>query len=322
MPKAKAGRRTTKTKPKVASSTTHARRLRSPVYKSFRRSQKIKHPAVLPGSFTIFKKSLQPLVHNWRLFLTITLIYGALSVILVRGLGGSLDLSGLKSSLKSGFSGNYASLLTGVTLFSYLVGSAGSSANPAGGAYQTALVIIMSLVVIWTLRQLLAGHIVRARDGFYRGTYPLIQFILVLLVIGLQLLPLAIGSWLYSTVVTNAIAVTGLEKFTWALLAFGLALLSLYMICSSIFGLYIVTLPDMTPMKALRSARELVRYRRWTVLRKILFLPLALVIIGGLFMIPLILIVTAAAEWIFFLLSMFTLVVVHAYMYTLYREML
>lgn len=254
--------------------------------------------------------------------MSITLIYGLLTVILVRGIGGSLDLSGLKDNLKGGFSGNGSSLLTGVTLFSYLLGSAGTSTNPAGGVYQTVLIIIMSLVIIWALRQVLSGHKIRARDAFYNGTYPLVPFVLVLLVVGLQLLPLLAGSWLYSTVISSGIAVTELEKFTWAILAFLLAILSLYMICSSLFALYIVTLPEMTPMKALRSARQLVLYRRWTILRKILFLPLVLLILGGAIMIPLILLITPAAEWIFFMLSMFVLVVVHAYMYTLYRELL
>ena len=94
------------------------------------------------------------------------------------------------------------------------------------------------------------------------------------------------------------------------------------MICSSLFALYIVTLPNVTPMKALRSARQLVLHRRFLVLRKILFMPLALLVLGAIIMIPLIIFLTFAAEWIFFLLSMFVLTVVHAYMYTLYRELL
>ena len=60
------------------------------------------------------------------------------------------------------------------------------------------------------------------------------------------------------------------------------------------FALYIVTLPDMTPMKALRSARELVRYRRWTVLRKVLFLPLMLLVVAAIIMVPIIILADAA----------------------------
>ncbi len=301
---------------------TQFRKLKSPTYKSFRISKRLKHPTKLPSAFKIFKASIKTLGANRNLFLIITLIYGLLTVILVRGIGGALNLSDLKSSLQSGFNGSLGNFFTGLTLFSYLLSSAGTSANPAGGVYQTLLIIIMSLVVIWALRQVLAGRKIKAKEAFYQGTFPLIPFILVLLVIGLQLLPLALGSWLYSTVITSGIAITGIEKFLWALLAMLLATLSLYMICSSLFALYIVTLPNMTPMKALRSARQLVLYRRWTVLLKILFLPLALIIIGAAVMIPLIIFVTPLAEWIFFLLSMFTLVVVHTYMYTLYRQML
>jgi hypothetical protein len=312
-----------KNKPKTKSETAKPRRLKQPSYKTFKHSKKIKHPdGPLPSAFTILKSSLAILKQDWKLFLTITLIYGALTVVFVRGFGGSLNLTELKDALKSGLEGSEGNLLTSITLFGYLLGSAGAANSPTGGVYQTLLVIVVSLVTIWALRQVYASHKIRARDAFYKGTYPLVQFTLILLVISLQLLPLIFGSWLYSAAVSNGIAVTGLERFVWAILAFLLALLSLYLICSSLFALYVVTLPDMTPMKALRSARQLVLYRRWTVLRKILFLPLMLLIVGALIMIPLILVFTPAAEWIFFLLSMAVLIIVHTYMYTLYRELL
>jgi hypothetical protein len=144
----------------------------------------------------------------------------------------------------------------------------------------------------------------------------------VLFVIGIQLLPLLAGNWLYATVIGGGIAVTGLEKLIWILLVILLILLSLYMVSSSVFALYISTLPDMTPLSALRSAREIVRYRRWVVMRKVLFLPVCLLIIGALIMVPLIIFVTPLAEWVYFGLSMLSLAVIHSYMYSLYRELL
>jgi hypothetical protein len=309
--------------PKKKTAQSAPRKLKQSAYKSFRMSKRIKPTAAkLPSSWKIWRGSLGILKNNWKLFLGITLIYGILTIILVRGIGGSLNLSQLKSSLTSGFSGSLASLGTATALFTYLVGSAGASGNPAGGTYQTLLIIIVSLATIWALRQVLADNAVRIRDSFYNGMYPLIPFILILLVIGLQLIPLLLGSWLYSTVISNNIAATSPEKVIWFLIFILLAILSLYMICSSLFALYIVTLPDMTPVKALRSARQLVLHRRWIVIRKIIFLPLALLIIVALIIFPLILFLTAAAEWVFFFLSMFLLIVVHAYMYSLYRELL
>lgn len=319
----KAKNATSKSPKTSYSLTAQARRLKQPSYKSFRLSKRIRHPTVrLAGSFRLLREALGLIRQHWRLFITITLIYGLSTIILVRGLGPGLNLGELKATLKDGFNGQYGNLAAGAVLFSYLVGSAGSSASADGSVYQTVLTIIVSLATIWTLRQVLAGNKIQARDGFYRGTYPLVPFILVLLVIGLQLVPLVASSWLYSVIISNGIAVTAIEKATWFILFFLLSLFSLYMISSSVFALYIVTLPDMTPMKALRSARQLVRYRRWAVLRKILFLPLALLMLGATIMIPLVLLVTPVAEWIFFFLSMFVLLIVHAYMYMLYRELL
>jgi hypothetical protein len=184
------------------------------------------------------------------------------------------------------------------------------------------LTVLISLVTIWALRQVLAGRKIGVKESYYQGVYPLIPFTLVLLVMGLQLIPFAAGSWLYATIVSNGIAVTLAEKAVWTLLFFALSLLSLYMICSSVFALYIVTLPNMTPLKALRSARQLVLHRRSVVLRKILYLPLVLLLLGVVIMIPIVLLLTPIAEWVFFLLSMFVLIFVHAYMYTAYRELL
>jgi hypothetical protein len=75
-------------------------------------------------------------------------------------------------------------------------------------------------------------------------------------------------------------------------------------------------------MEALRSARELVRYRRWAVLRKIVFLPVALLVIGAAITIPAIYLITSFAGIVFFVLSMIGLAVIHSYMYRLYRELL
>lgn len=259
---------------------------------------------------------------NKDLFIGITLLYGLLNLLLVQGLASNTDVGNLKHSLNQLFTGNVGSLVSAAGVFVILVGSAGNGSSQTAGAYQLILGLITSLAVIWALRQILAGKKIRVRDAYYRGVYPLVPFVLVLIVIGLQLIPLLIGATLYSIVMTGGIAVLAVEQILWALLFLVLALFSLYMICSSLFALYIVTLPDMTPMKALRSARELVRYRRWMVLRKILALPVMLFIAAAIIMVPIIVWLTPLAQWVFFLLTMAALVVVHSYMYTLYRELL
>lgn len=257
-----------------------------------------------------------------KLFIGITLVYGVLNLVLVQGLAGNTDVSNLKHTLDQVFTGNLGSLVSGLSIFVVLVSSAGNSSSQTAGAYQLFLAIITSLAVIWALRQILSGDSIRIRDAYYRGMSPLVPFILILLVIGLQLIPAFIGATLYSQIITGGIAVYFIEKLVWAVLFGLLVLLSLYMLSSSLFALYIVTLPNMTPMKALRSARQLVRYRRWTVLRKVICLPIILLVLAAIIMVPIIIWLTPFAQWIFFLLTMFALVAVHTYMYSLYRELL
>jgi hypothetical protein len=276
----------------------------------------------LPSAWRLTRAACITLWRQRKLFIGITLIYGLLNLVLVRGLASTTDVGSLKHSLNQAFSGDLGSVASSLGVFAVLVGSAGNGSSQTAGAYQLFLGLITSLAVIWALRQVLAGKPPRIRDAYYLGMYPLIPFILVLIIIGLQLLPLLIGSTLYSVVITNGIAVTVIEKLLCAAIFIALALLSLYWLSSSIFALYIVTLPDMAPLKALRSAKDLVRGRRWAVLRKLLFLPVILLVAAAIIMIPIILVVTPAAQWIFFVLTMFGLVAIHAYIYTFYRELL
>jgi hypothetical protein len=284
--------------------------------------RRLKQAVRLPNVWQLTKAAAQTFWRHRRLFVGIILVYGLLNLVLVQGLATGTDVGSLKSELSRVFHGHLGSLASGLSIFVVLIGGAGNSSSPTGGAYQLFLALIASLAIIWALRQVLAGAQFRIRDAYYRGMYPLVPFILVLLVIGLQLLPLLIGSLLYGIVSSNGIAVYFIEKLIWLLIYAALALWSLYMISSSIFALYIVTLPDMTPLKALRSAKELVRRRRWTVLRKILWLPLLLLIVAAVIMLPIIIWLTPLAQWVFFLLTMFALAAVHIYLYTLYRELL
>jgi len=261
-------------------------------------------------------------MQHWRVFGGILLVYIFLTIILVKGVGGGIGLSEIKNVAQETIQGNSAQLITAFTLFGFLLGSAGSSVSETGAAYQTLLTILFSVVFIWVLRQTYADKKVGIRDSFYNGVYPLIPFTLVLIVIGLQLIPIAAASSLYAIVITGGLAVNITETILWLLLFLGLSLLSLYWVSSSVFALYIVTLPDMRPMVALRTAQKLARNRRWEIMRKILFLPVILLIIAAAILLPLILYVTPLAEWVFFVLNMCALLVAHSYMYALYRELL
>ncbi len=298
------------------------RMLKKPQYRSFRLHKRIKGES-LPSAFSVFKTSLTMLARHWRVFAIVALVYGVINAVLVQGL--QLDTGSAteaKSLLDELYSDSWGRVFSGLSVFAFLLESSGSTTTPVAGTYQLMLMLVVSLATIWLLRQVYAGNTVRVRDGFYRGMTPLVTFLLVLIVVTLQLIPLAAGWSLYSMAVSSGIAVNAIEEVLWALIAFLLSVLSLYMVTSSIFALYIVTLPDMTPMRALRSARQLVAHRRWSVMRKVLFLPLALGVLIAVIVLPFVFFATSLAMWVVLLLTTFLIPVVHSYMYALYREML
>lgn len=281
-------------------------------------TKKVKVHKALPSVWNLTKTAWKLLKDNRQLFIGITIVYGLLTLLLV-GIASNTDINNLKTQTDQSF---HSRLSSGLTVFVNLLGSAGNSSSNTARDYQFFLGLIASLATIWALRQIIAGVSVRIRDTYYRGMYPLVPFLLVLLVIGLQLVPLLIGAGIYAQVMTNGIAVMMVEKLAWVAVFGLLACLSIYWISSSIFALYIVSLPDMTPIKALRSASMLVKHRRWVLIRKLLFLPLALLIASAIIMLPFIIWITPLKIWVFFILSMSSLVVIHTYLYTLYRELI
>jgi len=310
------------TKATEPSPLSNPRRLKVGGYQRGKFQKRIKHPGpALPSSLRIFKQSLGIIKRNKRLFGAIYVVYLVLSVLFVRGFTNIAHLSTVKNSL---LATHESTLSIGTNLIGSLFSaSTPQTAQTASSAYQSVLFVIISLVTIYALRQAYGKAVKPApiKSSFYKGPQQLVPFILVMLVIGLQLIPLLLGVSLYSFVSTGGMIVGLLEQAVCLGTLVLLVLSSLYMMTSSLIALYIVTLPDVTPMQALRSARELVRFRRWTVMRKIICLPIMLLICIVLVMAPMVLWLTGIAEWFFFAFSLGLLIVAHSYLYNLYREL-
>src|SRR5690606_30124855 len=140
-------------------------------------------------------------------------VYGILYFLLVKGLAANFNLTETRDSLQETMGSDVGSLQMAGSLFSALISGAGTASGEAAGVYQTVLFVVMSLVIIWALRQTFDGKShPTLRQAFYSGPGQLVPYILVLLVIVLQLLPALIGVTIYSLVVSNGIAVGAVEQ--------------------------------------------------------------------------------------------------------------
>jgi hypothetical protein len=292
-------------------------------HRSFRLTdKKLKQHAPLPGALKLFKETIGLIRRHKKLFLGIALVNAVLSFVFVQGFNAVSDTVAVKQTLEESLGSSTNQFGTGLALFGYLMGSAGTSATQASGTYQLFLVLITSLAAIWAVRQVTAGEKPRLKASFYKGMYPLIPFLLVMFVLALQLLPFLVGNLIFNTVIQNELAVTAVEKIVWLLLFVSLALLSAYMVVSSLFALYIVTLPEMTPLLALRSARELVLHRRWSVGIRLIALPIVLTFLSALIFVPLLIFATPVASILFIAVTSLSLVIIHIYVYLLYRALI
>lgn len=252
----------------------------------------------------------------------ITLVYGAGIILLVRGLLSSQDFVTIKQLLDSIFTGTSGKIEGTLVQLSALFSTNGSINSTSGGLYQAILLILCSLAIIWVFRQAQTKKQVTTREAFYQGMYPLVPFLLVILVISIQAIPLIGASYLYKTLITNGVAVLWQEKLISYSVMSVLLIWSLRMLTSSVFALYIVTLPGMTPLRALRSAKNLVRSRKLLIWRKVLLLPTVLILGTTILVLPFLLFLTPTVVWVFFILSTFWFTIGHGYMYLLYRELI
>lgn len=312
-----------KTKPtskKVSTSTSNHPRVRKLTrrQKRTRDKKKAQNRSPLIGSFRLTGQTIITLRRNWKILGGIVLVYLILNIVFASGIS---NLSSTVSDIKTNLNGNTNSSTFGSALsgFSGLVASSGTSSSSSGSILQSMLIVLESLVIIFTLRLLLAGRPVTVKQAYYNSTAQLVPFLLVIGVIILQLMPLAIGSSLAAVIFSSS---SGAPIFIISLIFAILAGWSFYLLTSSVFALYIVTLPNMQPLRALRSAKNLVRFRRWSIMRRLFFLPILVLAIMCAVVVPLIIVATVLVAPVFYILSMLSILFVHTYLYSLYRGLI
>lgn len=259
----------------------------------------------------------------WEIFGGIMLLYAVITIILLGGVGAiGGSLTDLKSSLTDTFTGRFSGLSTGFTMFAFLVSSGTGKASGIASAYQTMLLIVITLVLVWSFRQAYAGVSFRIRDAFYNAMAPLMQFIFVVGGLGALTIPAVVGGFLFSALVGGGVLTGLLERVVVGVFCFGIIGLSFYWLLSMFMAIYVVTLPGTEPLAALRGARQVTRGRLLQVLIRMIFLLLLVLVAMTIIMVPVVLFITTFAPFIFFILTIALIVLSHSYLYSLYRELI
>ncbi len=246
----------------------------------------------LPGYWAFSHYVFRTLWEKRRLFGLLALTYAVLSGVVV-GIASQDTYAQLGEALKQTgddiFDGNLGEIGKASLLFVATI-SGGASAAPTEGQqiYGAIFTLLVWLTTVWLLRNVLAGHAVRLRDGLYSAGAPIIATFFVGIVLLVQLLPLGLAFIGYSAAVNSELLSGGVAAMVFWTVASLLGVLSLYWVTSTIIALVVVTLPGMYPMRALRTAGDLVTGRRLRILLRLLWMFLGIVVVWAAIMIPII----------------------------------
>lgn len=281
----------------------------------------------LPGYIAFSGQVWQIILRNKGLFLRFFILYAILSVVIV-GMLSQENYAALRDTLNStgedlGFS-KWAALVTGAA-----TGSANTSQSETQQILSVILILMGWLTIVWVLRQIMAGHKIKLRDGLYSSGSPIMATLVVIIVMAAQVLPFALALLAYSAltgvgIINSGVAIENMAA--WCALA-AIGALTLYWITSSFIALVIVTLPGMYPFRALKAAGDMVVGRRLRITLRLLWMVVPLLLLWAVILIPAVL---ADDKWqiawlpivpiAVLLLTIVTLIWVACYVYVLYRK--
>lgn len=290
----------------------------------------------LPGYFAFTNYVVKTLWGHRRLFGLLALV-SAVATALMVGVGSQDTYSAFRATLNATSGGLFSGVLgevgkAGLLFAASATGGISQNLTDVQQVYAGIITILTWLTCVWFLRNTLAGHKVKLRDGIYSAGAPIVSTAIIVVVFMVQLLPLALAAIGYSAASASGLLSGGVEAMLFWVVAVLLTLLSLYWITSTIIALVIVTLPGMYPFTALKVAGDMVVGRRARVMYRLLWAVLNIVIVWALIMIPIILIdswvkgLWTAISWapivpvVLLALSSITIVFASAYVYLLYRK--
>lgn len=290
----------------------------------------------LPGYFAFSVYVWRTLWSHRKTFISLAIVYGLITLLMV-GIASQDTYITLKETLNE-TSGDFLVGAwgevgkAGLMFFTALTGGLSQSLSDVQQVYVVLIILLTWLTSVWLLRNFLAGHKVKLRDGLYSAGSPILSTFIVALLLFIQLLPIALALIGYVAASATGLLAGGVEAMMFWFAAGLLAVLSLYWITSTFFALVIVALPGMYPFQAVRIAGELVIGRRLRILLRLLWMAAGILLIWGLIMIPMILFdawlksIWPAISWVpiipilLLTMSAMTIVWTSGYIYLLYRK--
>lgn len=307
-------------------------------HRSFRMTRRRDYvrPLELPGNISFTHEVTKTLWKNKNIFLLLAVVYIFFYAVLI-GVQSQETYTAFSDALHEQgvkfFSGDWGAGDQALgTLMGIATSSLSTTMTESQQVYAMFIFLLIWLATVWLLRNILAGHKVKLRDGLYNSGSPIFPAALVLGLLVVQLVPVGLAVLGYDAASASGMLDGGASAMLFWIGAVLLGILSLYWITSTIFALIIVTIPGMYPYQAIKTAGDLMVGRRIKILLRWLWMALVLLLTWVIALLIFIFIdmglkalFPAISAWpivpiVILLLGAFTTIWVSTYVYLLYRK--
>lgn len=307
-------------------------------HRSFRRTLRRDYvrSLKLPGYWKFTADVGSFLWQHKKPLLLLVLLYAAVTALFV-GITSQATYAEFSQNLKDlggqFFSGSWWEIgHAGLLLTSGIMGSLSDAPSDMERAIALIAGLLMWLTTVWLLRAFMAGKKPRLRDALYSAGAPIVPTFCILVVLFIQLIPIALAALAFSAAVTTGFLDEGVEAMLFWVVEILLLTISLYWLASTFFALVIVTLPGMYPFRALKNAGDIVVGRRLRIFMRLVWLFAGTFLVWALVLIPIILFdawlksAWPAISWLplvpicFLIMASLSVLWVASYTYLLYRK--
>lgn len=309
-------------------------------HKTFKRTyredylRELEMPGMLHHIFATFKMIFK----NWKLFLPFLILMVVVSVALAgimneetyRKFQEAVEQTSAQAGTKE--IGNFAK--AGIVLFSVITaGGFTNTSSETAVIFGILMFLVIWLVTIFIVRYKLAKREIKLRDALYNAMTPLLSSFVIFVVALIQCIPIFVLAIAFSAAVqTNFLA---MPFYALLFLAFAILmiLVSSYLLSSSLIALVAVSAPGLYPVRALKTASELMMGRRVRFVLRLIALMIVIAIMWFVVMMPLILFDFGMKNFAWassipfipiclLVMSYFTMIYISVYLYLYYRWLL
>lgn len=261
----------------------------------------------------------QDIVTFWRSMAGVVLVYASVYAVTVIGLNFVIPSFNSSNSATDALAPEQTASALTKAADSVAQGLSFVSGDQSSSLVQFILFLVASLAFIWVLRKIRKLQHVKISEAYYRGTSQFVAMFLLIIWFVILLIPATVGTTILSVGLTATS--TAIETGVIILSSIVFLFLSIWLFAKYWPSFYIISLPGIRPISALKNASALTKKHRLNISLQVIGFMLLTVILAIVLVLPVALLLPKVVPyWIYALMFVF-FAIGHTFMFAIYRSL-